>query len=185
VGAQAAARKPPIDQAVKWVLPLVLQAPKKRACWAAALTMLKSWAAGETMTIETALTPGGTFYLDRFKNDSGLLPGEVPAFREAYALRDASVGVLTAAALARQMAERGPLWVIADEDASATFSVHARVLIGITGDGTPQGTRVRFHDPASSQPGEESLQTFITKLEQLAAGVANSFGGFAPQILSN
>jgi hypothetical protein len=185
VGAQAAARKPPIDQAVKGVLPLVLQAPKKKACWAAALTMLKSWAAGETMTIETALTPGGTFYLDRFKNDSGLLPGEVPAFREAYALRDASVGVLTAAALARQMAERGPLWVIADEDASASFSVHARVLIGITGDGTPQGTRVRFHDPASSQPGEESLQTFITKLEQLAAGVANSFGGFAPQILSN
>ena len=33
-----------------------------------------------------------------------------------------------------------------------------------------EGTKVLFNDPASSQPGEESLQAFISKLEQLARG---------------
>ena len=176
--------KPAVYQIVDGTVPLVLQAPKAKGCWAAALTMLKSWAAKQSMTIETALTSGGQLYLDKFNNDTGLLPSEVTAFMQAYKLQDASIGALTASGLAKQIAERGPLWVIADEDSTESFSIHARVITGITGDGTPQGTKILFHDPASSQPGEESLQTFITKLEQLAKGVSNTFGGFSPQILS-
>lgn len=176
--------KPVIHQMVEGTVPLVLQSPKTKGCWAAALTMLKSWEAKQSMTIETALAPGGQTYVDKFNTDTGLLPNEVSAFMQAYKLRDASIGALTASGLVKQIAERGPLWVIADEDSTTSFSIHARVITGITGDGTPQGTKIFFHDPTSSQPGEESLQTFISKLEQLAQGISNTFGGFAPQILS-
>lgn len=184
IGEGAVGAEPAIHQLVEGTVPLVLQAPKAKGCWAAALTMLKSWESKQSMTIETALTPGGQIYLDKFNNDTGLLPNEVTTFMQAYALRDASIGALTAAGLAQQISERGPLWVIADEDNTVSFSIHARVIIGITGDGTPQGTKILFHDPASSQPGAESLQTFIGKLEQLAQGISSTFGGFAPQILS-
>jgi hypothetical protein len=177
--------KPVVHQMVEGTVPLVLQAPKAKGCWAAALTMLKSWEAKQSMTIEAALAPGGQTYVDKFNNDTGLLPNEVTVFMQAYKLRDASIGALTASGLSKQIAERGPLWVIADEDSTASFSIHARVITGITGDGTPQGTKIVFHDPASSQPGEESLLTFISKLEQLAQGISSTFGGFAPQILSN
>jgi hypothetical protein len=178
------ASKAAIDQIVNPPVPLVRQAPKVKGCWAAALTMLKSWAAQKSLTIEAALGAGGQLYVDKFNADSGLLPNEVPAFLQAFGLRDASLSKLTAASLARQLAERGPVWVIADEDSSASFSIHARVITGITGDGTPQGTKVLFNDPASSQPGEESLQAFIGKLEQLTSGVSSTFGGVVPQMLS-
>ena len=180
----AATTKPAVHQLVSGIVPHVLQDTKSKGCWAAALTMLKSWAANQSMTIETALAEGGQAYIDKFNNNTGLAPNEVPAFMQAYKLRDASIGALTATGLAKQLAERGPLWVVADEDSSVSFSVHARVVTGITGDGTPQGTKVLFHDPAASTPDEESLQTFISKLEQLAAGISSTFGGLAPQLLS-
>lgn len=181
----AATAKPAIHQLVSGIVPHVLQDTRSNGCWAAALTMLKSWAAKQSMTIETVLAEGGQAYLDKFNNNTGLSPNEVPAFMQAYKLRDATIGALTAAGLAKQLAELGPLWVVADEDSSVSFSVHARVVTGVTGDGTPQGTKVLFHDPAASALGEESLQTFISKLEQLAAGISSTFGGMAPQILSN
>ena len=175
---------PAVHQLVDGIVPLIQQAPKTKGCWAAALTMLKSFAAKKALTIESALAAGGQNYVDKFAADTGMQPSEVPAFIQAFGLRDASVRALTVVLLAKQIKERGPLWVIADEDPSASFSIHARVITGVTGDGTLQGTKVLFNDPASSQPGEESLQAFISKLEQLAQGVSSSFGGFVPQILS-
>ena len=182
--ADATAPKAAIHQIVEGAVPLIRQAPKVKGCWAAALTMLKSWAAKNSLTIESVLGAAGQLYVEKYNADTGLLPNEVPAFLQAFGLRDASIGTLTAAGLAKQIAERGPLWVIADEDSSASFSIHARVITGITGDGTPQGTKVLFNDPASSEPGEESLQVFISKLEQLTQGVSSTFGGVVPQILS-
>jgi hypothetical protein len=184
IDSDASIAKPVVHQMVEGMVPLVLQRPKSNGCWAAALTMLKSWETKRSMTIEGILTTGGQLYVDKFKNDTGLLPSEVSAFMQAYNLRDASFGALTASNIAQQIAERGPLWVIADEDLTVSFSAHARVITGITGDGTPQGTKILFHDPASTEPGSESLQTFISKLEQLAQGISSSFGGLAPQILS-
>jgi hypothetical protein len=62
--------------------------------------------------------------------------------------------------------------------------VHARVITGISGDGTPQGTKVTFNDPAQDQPNEQTLQQLIIELEQLAQGISSAFGGVTPQILS-
>lgn len=176
---------PKVEARVAPAVPLIMQAPKAKGCWAAALAMLKSHAAGTTLSIESALAPGGQAWLDLYNADSGLMPDKLPLLMSAFGLRDASVGALTAEALAARLTERGPLWVIADEDPSATFSVHARVVTGISGDGTPGGTTVFFHDPASSAAGEEKLRSFIAKLSDLANGVSSAFGGFAPQILSN
>ncbi|WP_258389042.1 papain-like cysteine protease family protein [Paenibacillus spongiae] len=41
-----------------------------------------------------------------------------------------------------------PLWATTDEDPTANFSIHARIISGISGDGTPDGTLLRIIDPA-------------------------------------
>lgn len=175
--------KPLIHSVAPGIVPMVSQ-EFSNDCWAAALTMLKSWGAQQSIPVETVLAQGGQSYIDKYKNDTGLLPSEVAAFIQDFNLRDASIGDLTAEELAKQIASRGPLWVIADQDQSASFSVHARVITGITGDGTTQGTKVLFNDPAKDEPDEQSLQQLIVELEQLAAGISSAFGGVAPQILS-
>lgn len=184
ISSGGASSNPLINSVVSGIVPMVRQVLTK-GCWAASLTMLKSWAEKQSMTIETALAVGGQTYIDKYKNNTGLLPTEVTTFMQDFNLRDASIGALTATGLAKQLETRGPLWVIADQDETAGFSIHARVITGIIGDGTPQGTKVIFNDPASDKPGEESLQQFIVKMEQLAEGISSAFASLAPQILSN
>ena len=146
--------------------------------------MLKSWEAQQSIPIETVLAEGGQSYVDKYKNNTGMLPNEVATFMQDFKLRDASIGALTAAGLAQQIKDRCPLWVIVDQDQTVSFSVHARVITGISGDGTPQGTKVIFNDPAQDKPNEQTLQQLIIELEQLAQGISSAFGGVAPQILS-
>lgn len=173
-----------VEGAVDGEVPLVRQGDKSNGCWAAALTMLLSWTAGTTLSIEDALAQGGQLYVDKFNANTGLLPTEVEAFKTAFGLRDATLKPVEAKSLAKLLVERGPLWVIGDQDPGATFSIHARVVTAVSGTGKPPSTKIVFKDPASSEPGEDSLTNFIDQLDQLADGVASSFGAFSPQILS-
>lgn len=175
--------KPLIHSVATGIVPMVPQ-ELSNGCWAAALAMLKSWWAQQSIPIETVLGEGGQFYVDKYKNNTGMLPNEVATFMQDFNLRDASIGDLTAEDLAKQIEARGPLWVIADQDETVSFSVHARVITGISGDGTTQGTKVMFNDSAKDEPDEQSLQKLIVELEQLAQGISSAFGGVAPQILS-
>jgi hypothetical protein len=184
IDAGGSSSKPAIDVKVPGDVPMVPQ-EKSKGCWAASLAMLKSWKAEKPLSIEEALAEGGQAYVDKFNNNTGLLPNEVEAFMSDFGLRDASIGALTAKGLADQVKERGPLWLIADQDESASFSIHARVVTAVSGDGTPQGTKITFRDPANESADPLSLQKLIVEMEQLEEGISNAFGSFAPQILSN
>lgn len=174
---------PKVDFKVEGLVPAMAQ-EKSKGCWAAALTMIKSWERKQSIPIPVLLAEGGATYVQRFETNAGLSPADVAQLRADFDLKDATTP-LTAAALADRLKERGPLWVIADEDADATFSVHARVVTGVVGDGTPHGTIVHYNDPSDGSTKSESLHAFIVKLEQLAQGVASTFGGPSLQMLSN
>ena len=76
------------------------------------------------------------------------------------------------------LGQHGPLWITADEDPSAHFSVHARVLIGLRGDGTPDGTIATFLNtiPNARSSNTETVATLQRKLAELAIGDAASSG---------
>ena len=62
--------------------------------------------------------------------------------------------------------KRGPLWVTTDESAEITqFAIHARLLHGIIGDGTPANTLMLFIDPATGSKVSEPFNEFIVKYE--------------------
>ena len=74
--------------------------------------------------------------------------------------------------------------MIADEDGGPDFSIHARVVTGIVGDGTPRGTKIFYNDPATGAEEDESLKVFADKLNQLADGARSAFGGVSPMVLA-
>jgi hypothetical protein len=78
----------------------------------------------------------------------------------------------------------GPLWITTDEDPSENFSVHARVLIGLRGDGTPENTTAIFLDTdprAEDRP--ESVADLQAKMTELAIGDSSGGGAFRAQVV--
>jgi hypothetical protein len=180
--AQASDANPAIDMVIAGV-PAVHQG-KARGCWAAAVTMLRSHAREQSLTIRAVLAEVGAPYPAMYTSDAGLKPSETAAFMTAFGLRDAGVGALTAEALAGQLRARGPLWVVVDEDPATSFAAHACLVTGIRGDGTASGTEVIFNNPATGAEEREPLASFIGKAQQLANGINSAFGGYSPTIPS-
>jgi hypothetical protein len=62
----------------------------------------------------------------------------------------------------------GPLIIIDDEDPSAAFAVHARIVRGIYGDGDAENTYLKIVDPNGGNTYDESFQDFTSKYEAMA-----------------
>ncbi len=52
-----------------------------------------------------------------------------------------------------------------DENPGANFSIHARILTAIRGDGTPGGTTLTFVNPSGGRVERETLAVFLPKFE--------------------
>ncbi|MEM7338750.1 MAG: papain-like cysteine protease family protein [Actinomycetota bacterium] len=182
----SATAAPTIDFTIGGIPPL--QQPSSLSCWAVSLTMLISHDRQQSLTVDTALLSAndgnGPAYVQRFQANQGLPIDEVDAFRAAYGLNDVSFGALTASVIESTLRTHGPLWVIADEDTTTAFSVHARVVTGIRGDGTPAGTEIIYNDPATGAEERESLNVFTSKIDQLSNGMRSTFGGVSPLVLA-
>lgn len=70
------------------------------------------------------------------------------------------------------LVEHGPLWLTIDEDTSCGFSIYARVLTGMSGNGTIENTTLIFTDPGhGGRVVRESFQAFAEKFEDKAIDV--------------
>lgn len=70
--------------------------------------------------------------------------------------------------LAGLLEASGPLWVTTNEGTTQQFSIHARVLTAIAGDGSPDATFLTLIDLADGGVQSESVTDFVTKLDQVA-----------------
>jgi hypothetical protein len=162
-----------------------LKQTKRMDCWAVVATILYSFKYNTESHIEDVLALAGDAYLTAYRDDTGLASAAKADLLTALGLVAAPSNDLDVTRLEQLLRERGPLWVTADEDPTARFSVHARVVIGLRGDGTLTGTVAFYLDttpgtPAS--PRSETVAELREKLTQLAAGDAAS-GSFRPQIV--
>lgn len=62
----------------------------------------------------------------------------------------------------------GPLWITTSPNPGSPFSLHARILTGISGDGTPAGTTFKFMDPADGRLHSETFSQFVNEYEAWA-----------------
>jgi hypothetical protein len=54
------------------------------------------------------------------------------------------------------------------EPGGKKFSIHARILVGVMGDGSGAGTTLTIADPADGAKHFENLDAFTNKLETVA-----------------
>ena len=152
----------------QWDVPALTQ-PATMACWATAATMLKSWRDNQSESIDSVLTAadqssGGIFNFRKMLADnSGLTRERKPDFLSSLGLTSEAPQNFTVAGWTNLLKSKGPLWVTTNEGAGQDFAVHARVMIGISGDGNPDSTFVTFIDPADGTKKSETITNFTKK----------------------
>lgn len=145
----------------------ILTQPSSMTCWATVSTMMVSWRDGVSYAIQDAMALAGQEYVDKFNANEGLGGGEKEAFLSAMGLQGEPPMNYTAEGIQELLESHGPLWVTTDEDESALFAIHARIMTGIQGDGTPDGTMVELIDPADGSQAWETLAHFVERYEEV------------------
>ena len=125
----------PID--VRYDVPLVPQLTGM-SCWAAGAAMLVGWR--DHVSINPSEIAKGIGYWSQY-NKKGLAPQDTTMFKY-WGLTPEAPQSYTVEGFAHLLKDNGPLWV-----ASAAPGPHIRVVTGMSGDGTPDGTIVYINDP--------------------------------------
>ncbi|MFW5774738.1 MAG: papain-like cysteine protease family protein [Chitinivibrionales bacterium] len=143
----------------------VIAQQKSMGCWAAAITMLTNWRLQQSRSVETVLADIGDRWLRIYKDNTGLYPrDEAALIREAglTAQRDINLGIQGWVDLLRH---HGPVWVTVDMAPGRRGGMHARIITGIHGDGTANGTSLDIIDPEGGTQYQETLARFIPRFE--------------------
>ena len=157
----------PVNYRVPGIVDPIRQ-PTNMTCWATVTTMMIMWMRDQSMTIETAIGQCGQVYADKFRNNQGLLGTEKGPFLAAAGLIGEPPMSYSIEGWQQMLRTYGPLWVTTDEQPGAGFAIHARIMVGINGDGTAAGTTVQIVDPATGSEYNENFQTFLNKYEEEA-----------------
>ena len=110
----------------------------------------------------------GATYRAMFDANKGLQAADHEAFAEACGMKGEPPMCYTVSGLRGLIELYGPLIVIADEAPGDLWAIHARVVRGIYGDGTVDGTFLRINDPAGGRQYTESFRAFSRKFEEVA-----------------
>jgi hypothetical protein len=154
------------DFNVPGVVPIIAQ-PSDMTCWATVATMMVSWRDKTSYTFQKAMDMAGPVYRDKFDDNEGLLGIEKDAFLTALGLAGEPPMSYIVSGLKSLLEKHGPLWATTDERPGAGFSIHARIITGIFGDGTIDGTSLRINDPAAGKQYTETFKTFMKKFEEV------------------
>lgn len=160
------APKPAVDAKIDGDMP-VLEQPDPSTCWAATAAMMVMYRDQARSTISEAIGRIDERWQTRFDNGHGLLSTEMSWFMADAGLVHEPQGLnFTVEAIADLIETHGPLWMNADVDLSKDKSIHARIIVGIEGDGTPSGTEVRFVDPSDGKVYTRTFDRFTAELEE-------------------
>ena len=154
-----------------------LRQPSGMVCWATVTTMMIMWKRQQSLTIETAMASIGNVYLTKFKNNGGLSAAEKIQFLSAAGLAFEYPQSLSIEGWEKMMRTYGPIWVTTDEDPTAGFAIHARIISGVDGDGTPANTFFTITDPGTGTTYREKFSDFLVKYEQEARDLGVKWSG--------
>lgn len=150
---------------VSYSVPIVVQ-PSSMSCWAAAGAMLRSWQRDDMMTAESFARSLGDPWQAYFERDTGIAAVDHAPFADAAGFIAHAPQNFTIEAYFDMLREFGPLWIASSDN---FLGVHARVLVGMYGDLTPEFTVMEFIDPVSGDHTRESFVTFLRYFEQEAS----------------
>jgi hypothetical protein len=121
---------------VAYEVPLVPQ-QTDMSCWAAGAAMVRAWR--DNASVDPGAIGRAVGYVKQYQQG---LPADDTRVLTAWGFTPEPAQTYTVDGFRRLLERHGPLWV-----ASAEPGPHIRVVTGLSGDGTPDGTRVHINDP--------------------------------------
>lgn len=157
---------------------------KAWSCWAAAAVMLLQWKNSIPFTEAQVAKMAGKTFEDAFNNDTGLMGGEIANFAQALGLKTEAPQNFTATGYHNLLRAHGPLWIGSRLDAGSSKSRrHIRVLRGITGDGTSDGSTAWVLDPDKGKDFQVNVTQFAKQLEEIAKEEISAGNQLFPQVI--
>ena len=148
---------------MRWIYPQ----PSSLTCWATCYTMMTAWNRGQRWaTIDAAITNLGQPWLSMFRSNLGIPPAQGTAFQQAAGLVREPRQNLSARGWQQKLSTHGLLWV---SSVIAGVGIHDRILEGISGDETGDGTFVGIMDPNGGRRYTQTLREFSAAFEAQAA----------------
>jgi hypothetical protein len=110
--------------------------------------------------VEKVLDDLGGDWRNKYELNLPLTVAELRAFFTALALTEDGPVSYTPEGLARLVEAVGPVVDIGDDGIENNLLSHVRIITGVTGDGTSDGTTVSIADPATGKAGTETFRVF-------------------------
>jgi len=171
-----------IDFMVSGIVPAIQQ-PTPNTCWATAATILYSWKNSASSDIETVLSTAAPQFLPMFQGDQGLPGDQKPALLQSLGLTTEPPQDFSSDGWLQLLQSYGALWVTTNEGSGQFFSAHARILKGLSGDGTPDATMMAIVDPGDGTENTESVTDFTQKFDDVARQDLGDGADFRPQVV--
>lgn len=157
---------------------------KDWSCWAAAAAMMLQWKNNIPVSELDVARMAGPNYVIAFMNNTGLAGTEFVDFAKSLSLVTEAPQNYNPAGYHALLKAHGPLWVGARLDAGTQKSRrHIRVLRGIVGDGTFDGSTAWVLDPDGGRDYQESMTKFAMELETIAREEIGLGNALYPQII--
>jgi hypothetical protein len=169
-------------QTQQYDVPALAQ-PSDMTCWATVATMMISWQDSVCYEITAVMDRAGTSYRGMFDADQGLPGSQKVAFLSALTLRSEPPQDYAVVGFQRLIENYGPLWVTTDESPDENFAIHARIVTGMAGDGSVDGTMLTIIDPADGLAHTESYNDFTQKFDRVAFDDMNTGSDFRVQVV--
>jgi len=151
-------------------------------CWAASTAMIVGWADEVIISVNEVVE--GVGYWARYHNDSYTIENTLASsdlnMFEVWGLVPDTRYDFSLSTISDLLWNYGPLWIASDEDLTENGSAesHIRVIAGISGDGSSDGTLFTIYDPwdrssrrfrqgNTGSVYQESYTEFIAKMRHL------------------
>jgi len=157
-----AAPSPRINYTVPGVFDIIAQ-PSGMTCWATVGTMMMAWRDQRSYPIDVAMGMCGTKWANMFANNQGLPGTEHDLFAQAAGMSVEPLACNPGETWEQMLRAYGPLAVV------TANPYHARIMVGITGDGTDAGTSVDLIDPAGGRRYSMNFGAFSQAFEAVSA----------------
>ncbi|PEW41899.1 hypothetical protein CN444_25385 [Bacillus thuringiensis] len=152
---------------VPGAIPVIAQ-PLTNGCWATVLTMLMNWKNKTSLEIDAVLLGLDRKYLDIYKDNEGISGAEKKSLLESANLVGEAPQSYNPEGILSLLKLYGLLWATTIESSGGKFSIHARIIYGISGDGLDLGTTLHIVDPSGGKLVDEAFMEFIEKFEREA-----------------
>lgn len=156
----------------------VAQTGRPNGCWAASAAMVWGWVHNQSIGMEGIASQAGGNFSQLLTSNATLSEADVARFASAIGLHSEAPRSYTVNGFLDLLQRHGPLWFGTQEQAGK----HARVVTGLQGDGTADGTTVFLIDPATGTVATDTFRKAMEKYELVATGAVTSGADLTVQI---